>query len=66
VDAVVGLGRALKIQVVAEGIETTMQRDFLAAFGCTIGQGYLFGSALPASRIAELLPKSAKAPKLAA
>ncbi len=66
VDAVVGLGRALKIQVVAEGIETVTQRDFLTALGCAVGQGYLFGSAVPADRIAELLPKSARAPKLAA
>jgi diguanylate cyclase (GGDEF)-like protein len=66
VDAVVGLGRALKIQVVAEGIETTMQRDFLATLGCTVGQGYLFGGAVRADRIAELLHKTAKAPKLAA
>lgn len=55
VDAVVGLGRALNIQVVAEGIETAMQRDFLSALGCEVGQGYLFGSALPAERISELL-----------
>ncbi len=66
VDAVVGLGRALKIQVVAEGIETTMHRDFLAALGCTIGQGYLFGSAVSADDIVELLLKTANAPKLAA
>jgi EAL domain-containing protein (putative c-di-GMP-specific phosphodiesterase class I) len=66
VDAVVSLGRALKIQVVAEGIETTMQRDFLAALGCEIGQGYLFGSALPAARIATLLAPSGVAVRSAA
>ncbi|MGI8611056.1 MAG: EAL domain-containing protein [Sphingomicrobium sp.] len=66
VDAVVGLGRALKIQVVAEGIETVMQHDFLSALGCAVGQGYLFGSALPADRIAELLAKRVTTPKLAA
>ncbi len=60
VDAVVGLGRALKIQVVAEGIETVMQRDFLSALGCEVGQGYLFGSALPAARISELLLEQAE------
>lgn len=55
VDALIGLGRALKIEVVAEGIETSEQRDFLAALGCRIGQGFLFGSALPADRIGDLL-----------
>ncbi|HUE79369.1 MAG TPA: EAL domain-containing protein [Sphingomicrobium sp.] len=66
VDAVVGLGRALKIEVVAEGIETVMQRDFLSALGCAVGQGYLFGSALPAARISELLREDVKSPKRAA
>ena len=65
VDAVVGLGRALRIQVVAEGIETVMQRDFLSALGCAVGQGYLFGSALPAARISEMLERL-KTPKRAA
>jgi diguanylate cyclase (GGDEF)-like protein len=55
VDALIGLGRALGIQVVAEGIETKAQRDFLAALGCSIGQGYLFGAAIPARETFELL-----------
>jgi EAL domain-containing protein (putative c-di-GMP-specific phosphodiesterase class I) len=45
----------LGIQVVAEGIETKAQRDFLAALGCSIGQGYLFGAAIPARETFELL-----------
>lgn len=65
VRAVVGLGRALKIEVVAEGIETAMQRDFLSALGCSAGQGYLFGSALPAAQIAELLLQRARLARLA-
>jgi diguanylate cyclase (GGDEF)-like protein len=66
VDAVVGLGRALNIQVVAEGIETVAQRDFLEALGCAVGQGYLFGCALPSAEISELLTESVTKPKLAA
>ncbi len=65
VRAVVGLGRALKIQVVAEGIETVMQRDFLSELGCSGGQGYLFGSALPAAQIVELLLQKARLSTLA-
>ena len=62
VHAVVGLGRALDLQVVAEGIETVAQRDFLSALGCAAGQGYLFGSAVPALEVADLLlQRSAKA-----
>lgn len=55
VDALIGLGKALQIEVVAEGIETVAQRDFLEALGCTNGQGFLFGHALPAGRIPDLL-----------
>ena len=55
VDALIGLGQALKIEVVAEGIETAAQRDFLGALGCTVGQGFLFGRAVPASHVAGLL-----------
>lgn len=55
VDALVGLGQALRIEVVAEGIETAAQRDFLSALGCVVGQGFLFGRAAPAGHISELL-----------
>ena len=55
VDALIRLGRALGIEVVAEGIETAAQRDFLAALGCRVGQGFLFGSAAPAEDIVDLL-----------
>lgn len=55
VDAVIGLGRSLDIGVVAEGIETSAQRDFLCARGCDYGQGYFYGKAIPASRIANLV-----------
>jgi predicted signal transduction protein with EAL and GGDEF domain len=66
VDALIGLGRALKIEVVAEGIETSAQRDFLAGLGCTVGQGYLFGSAMPAVQIPALLRQELRKSKRAA
>jgi diguanylate cyclase (GGDEF)-like protein len=47
VAAVVGMGRALKLCVVAEGIETPEQADALRELGCDIGQGYLFAEPLP-------------------
>jgi EAL domain-containing protein (putative c-di-GMP-specific phosphodiesterase class I) len=40
---VVNLGYALGVQVTAEGVETTEQRDQLIALGCTHGPGFLFG-----------------------
>lgn len=45
VEAIVGLGRALKLDVVAEGIETAGIAKALAGLKCTYGQGYLFGKA---------------------
>jgi EAL domain-containing protein (putative c-di-GMP-specific phosphodiesterase class I) len=48
VDAIVSLARALRLSTVAEGIENTEQLRLLRGMGCEIGQGYLFGQALPA------------------
>ena len=41
VDAIVSLARSLDLTVVAEGVETQQQYDFLAALGCQAMQGYL-------------------------
>lgn len=48
VRAVLALAQALGLDVVAEGIETKEQRDFLRAIGCGFGQGFLFSHARPA------------------
>jgi diguanylate cyclase (GGDEF)-like protein/PAS domain S-box-containing protein len=45
-SAVVRFGQALKMTVVAEGVETEGQRDVLKALGCDVVQGYLFAPAL--------------------
>ena len=55
VAAVVGMGRALKLWVVAEGIETPEQAEALRELGCDVGQGFLFARPLPAEEIDELL-----------
>ena len=49
VDAVLSLGRALDLDVVAEGVETDAQRQVLIAMGCVYGQGYHFGRPAPAA-----------------
>lgn len=48
VRAIVALAHSLGIDVVAEGVETSDQRDFMAASGCSLFQGYLFGRPGPA------------------
>lgn len=47
VEALTGLAHGLGVDIVAEGVETTQQRDVLAAFGCAHAQGYLFGRPVP-------------------
>ncbi len=47
VTAIVGLGRALGMQVTAEGVETRDQLDFLARTGCHEVQGYYFARPMP-------------------
>jgi diguanylate cyclase (GGDEF)-like protein len=49
VEAVVALGQALGLVVVAEGVETEAQAQRLRALGCPQAQGYLFGRPAPAS-----------------
>ena len=48
VQTIIGMGRTLEIEVLAEGVETQAQRDFLAAHGCALYQGFLFGRPMPA------------------
>jgi EAL domain-containing protein (putative c-di-GMP-specific phosphodiesterase class I) len=48
VSAIVALGQALGLRIVAEGVETDRQQDFLTRLGCDSLQGYLLGHPLPA------------------
>jgi diguanylate cyclase (GGDEF)-like protein/PAS domain S-box-containing protein len=54
VEAVVRLGAALGVSVVAEGIEKPEVAERLAQLGCPFGQGYLFGRPEPVSELSEL------------
>ena len=55
---IVALGQSLGLSVIAEGVETQSQRDFLAANGCTFYQGYFFSRPLPLSEFAAYLDNS--------
>jgi EAL domain-containing protein (putative c-di-GMP-specific phosphodiesterase class I) len=57
IGAVVHLGRALGMTVVAEGIETEAQLEKITAEGCAEGQGYLFSKPCPASSIGSLMER---------
>ena len=50
VGAIVALGRTLNLEIVAEGVETNEQREFLTRLGCNVLQGFLLGRPMPADR----------------
>jgi len=54
VRAILALARSLNIEVVAEGIETSAQREALLELGCRYGQGFLFAHPRPAADIVAL------------
>ncbi|NNJ93168.1 MAG: EAL domain-containing protein, partial [Halobacteria archaeon] len=55
IKAIIALGHALGMTVIAEGVETVEQRTFLAKHDCDVMQGYLFSRPKPAGEIEPLL-----------
>jgi len=53
--AIISMAHKLNLEVVAEGIETLVQREFLEEHRCDIGQGYLFGKPMLLDEMAALL-----------
>jgi EAL domain-containing protein (putative c-di-GMP-specific phosphodiesterase class I) len=67
VSAVLGIGRSLKLRVVADGVETSQEFAFLRRAGCDEGQGYHFSHPVPASELPHLIagpPLTTRAPRL--
>lgn len=56
-QAIITLAKTLDLDIVAEGIETTVQMELLRSLGCKYGQGYLFSPAIPADKIQSWLIK---------
>jgi diguanylate cyclase (GGDEF)-like protein len=59
VGTMVGLGQALGLQTVVEGIETKEQLDKLRELGCEVGQGFYFAKPLPLSQASQLVERQA-------
>jgi EAL domain-containing protein (putative c-di-GMP-specific phosphodiesterase class I) len=54
-QAIISLSRVMGLSVIAEGVETVEQRDYLADLGCHSYQGFLFSRPLPVEEFEHLL-----------
>ena len=61
-QAIIAMAHSLELKVIAEGVETQAQFDFLAAQGCDEYQGYFFSKPLPEDEARALLERAAVAP----
>lgn len=64
-SAIVAMGKALKMVVLAEGVETDEQSKLLTDLGCDLAQGYYYSKPQPAEKIEEMLLSMPKQTKMA-
>ena len=60
VEAIIGMARALSLDVIAEGVENEAQLSELRRLGCDYAQGHLFSRPLPAEKISALLSEGVR------
>jgi EAL domain-containing protein (putative c-di-GMP-specific phosphodiesterase class I) len=58
--AIVALGHSLHLSVLAEGVETPAQAEFLRGIGCDQAQGYFYSRPVDAAQLERLLPANSK------
>jgi diguanylate cyclase (GGDEF)-like protein/PAS domain S-box-containing protein len=59
VEAIIGMARALSLEVIAEGVESEVQLAELRRLGCDYAQGHLFHAAMPEAEVSRLLGEGA-------
>ncbi len=59
-ESILDMARVLGLKVVAEGVETSRQAEFLRSHGCDFAQGYLFSRPVDVDRFEALLKSGAK------
>ena len=57
VNAIIAIAKSLKLDLIAEGVETEEQKDFLLSKGCSRIQGYLYARPMPADEIDKILTR---------
>ncbi|MEO8117982.1 MAG: EAL domain-containing protein [Rhodoferax sp.] len=57
VTAIIAMANSLELNVLAEGVETEQQADFLLSHGCQIAQGFYYSEAIPADSFIRLLKR---------
>ena len=65
VAAIISLAHALKLEVIAEGVETEVQAAILQSLQCDLMQGYLFSKPVPFDVLSTMLPTAASVTPLA-
>ncbi len=65
VDAMIRIGKTLRLETVAEGVEKADQAERLRLLQCDLGQGYLFARPLPTETITEMLRERSGKPRQA-
>lgn len=58
ISSIIHLARILNLKVIAEGVETKEQAEYLSSLKCDEAQGYLYGKPLPLCEVEELLTKN--------
>ncbi|HWB33072.1 MAG TPA: EAL domain-containing protein [Acidobacteriaceae bacterium] len=62
ISAIVALGRTLDLEIVAEGVETIAQQEFLTRLGCNSLQGFLLGRPMPADQLIAMIKAGGPVP----
>ena len=64
VESIIRMAKWLNMPVIAEGVETVEQADYLRTIGCNYVQGYLYGKPMPVSEYVQLAERSDKEAKM--
>jgi len=63
VETIINMAQSLKLNVIAEGVETLQQKDFLIAKGCSVFQGYYFAKPMPTDEFEDFVAIQGKLEK---